>query len=107
MEAIKLKISSKRLNSGRFQVNFITRLFSEEYYGYLLAESQTPVREVVEKISRHVEAMQHADRYFQRNLFSLTHRTARTGKILIFKSAHRSDKRFNEPSHDSMDRSAA
>lgn len=89
MKTPKLKITSKRLDSGRFQVNFSTQTTSEEFYGYLLAEPRTPVREVVEKISRHVDAMKFADRYFQRNLFSLTHREANSGRILIF----RGDKR--------------
>jgi hypothetical protein len=95
MDTIKLKITSKRLISGRFQVNFVSHMFSQEYYGYLLAESRTPVREVVEKISRHVEAMQYSERYLQRNLYSLTHRKATSGKILIFKSENRSEKSFN------------
>ena len=89
MDAIRLKLSSKRLNSGRFQVNFSTHFLSQEFYGYLLAEPQTPVREVVEKISRHVDAMKCSERYLQRNLFSLTHREANSGRILIFKSEKR------------------
>ncbi len=86
MDSFKLKLTSKRLHSGRFQVNFTTYAFSQEFYGYLLAEPKTPVREVVEKISRHVDAMKCSERYLQRNLFSLTHREANTGRILIFKS---------------------
>ena len=89
MRTTKLKMTSKRLDSGRFQVNFSTHFQSQEFYGYLLAESQTPVREVVEKISRHVDAMKCSERYFQRNLFSLTHREANSGRILIFKSEKR------------------
>jgi len=92
MQTIKLKMTSKRLNSGRFQVNFSTHLNSQEFYGYLLAESQTPVREVVEKISRHVDAMKWSERYLQRNLFSLTNREANSGRILIFR-LDKSDKR--------------
>jgi hypothetical protein len=86
MDAVRLKIKSRKLTSGRFQVNFSTEGFSHEFYGYVLAEPQTPVREVVQKIGRHVEAMQCSDRYYQRNLFSLTHREANSGRILIFKS---------------------
>ena len=89
MEPSALKLTSKRLNSGRFQVNFTTHIHSQEFYGYLLAEPQTPVREVVEKISRHVDAMKNADRYLQRNLFSLTNRETNSGRILIFKSDKR------------------
>jgi len=86
MDSFRLKLKSKKLISGRFQVNFSTQGFSNEVYGYLLAEPQTPVREVVRKIGRHVKAMQCSDRYYQRNLFSLIHREANSGRILIFKN---------------------
>ncbi len=84
MIAPKLRIRSKRLSSGRFQVNFSTD-FSSGYYGYLLAEPRTTVSEVLEKIGRHLEAANNEDRYFQRNLFSLGKRKISSGKILIFK----------------------
>ncbi|MFZ6001509.1 MAG: hypothetical protein ACOYW3_13445 [Bacteroidota bacterium] len=87
MTDFKLKIKSKKLDSGRFQVDFATDGFSDNYYGYVLAESQTPVREVVEKIQRHLEAVQTSDRYFQPNLFSLARREVNTGRIMIFKKA--------------------
>lgn len=81
----KLKLTSRRLKSGKFQVNFITKGFSQECYGYLLAEAKTSVTEVVSKINRHVSAMQSADRYYQRNLFSLCKKEVNSGRILIFK----------------------
>ena len=89
MENFRLNLTSKKLNSGRFQVNFTTEGFSQELYGYLLAEPKTSVREVVEKINRHIDAMRCSDRYYQRNLFSLTNREANSGKILIYKSDSR------------------
>jgi hypothetical protein len=89
MENFKLNLTSKKLNSGRFQVNFNTEGFSQELYGYLLAEPKTSVREVVEKINRHIDAMRCSDRYYQRNLFSLINREANSGKILIYKSENR------------------
>jgi hypothetical protein len=82
----RLKLKSKRLGSGRFQVNFSTHGFSQECYGYLLAEPKTSLREVVEKISRHIGAMQFSDRYYQRNLFSLKNREMNSGRILVFKT---------------------
>ena len=87
MDAIdyKLKLSSKRLDSGRFQINFSTEGFDDGYYGYLLAESKTSVREVVEKISRHLQAFHQTDKYFQPNLFSLGNRKINSGRIMIFK----------------------
>ena len=85
MDSIKLKIESRKLNSGRYQVNFSTHAVSSGYYGYLLAEPQTSVTEIIEKISRHILAFNNEERYLQRNLFSLGKRKANSGKILIFK----------------------
>ncbi len=86
METFKLKIESKKLTSGRFQVNFSTGdVTPGGYYGYLLAEPNTSVTEILNKISRHVEAMNNSERYFQRNLFSLGNRQMNSGRILIFK----------------------
>lgn len=81
----KLKIQSKKLHSGRYQVNFSTDVSSCNYYGYLLAEPNTSVNEIIEKISRHLDAFTNEERYFQRNLFSLGKRKVNSGKILIFK----------------------
>jgi hypothetical protein len=81
----KLKMKSKRLQSGNVQIDFSVEGFANECYGYLLAGPKTSVREVIEKISRHAGAMQNADRYHQRNLFSLSKREINSGRILIFK----------------------
>jgi len=80
----KLKLSSKKLTSGRFQISFSTE-GEQGFYGYLLAEPKTPVREVVEKIERHLEAFHHPERYLQPNLFSLGKRKTNSGSIMIFK----------------------
>jgi hypothetical protein len=84
MESFKLKIQSKKLKSGRFQVNFSTGEVGG-YYGYLLAEPSTSVNDIIEKINRHLGAMNYSERYFQRNLFSLCNREMNRGRILIFK----------------------
>jgi hypothetical protein len=85
MEPVKLKIESRKLNSGRYQVNFSTNSTPGAYYGYLLAEPNTSVTEIIEKISRHLQAFNNEERYFQRNLFSLGRRKVNSGRILIFK----------------------
>jgi hypothetical protein len=84
MDAIKLKLRSKKLQSGRFQIGFSTE-GAEGYYGYLLAEAKTPVHEIIEKIDRHVRAMTDSERYLQRNLFSFRSRQINSGRILVFK----------------------
>ncbi len=81
---MKLKLKSKRLSSGRFQVNFSAEGFDQPCYGYLLADPTSTVTDVIEKISRHVRAMQSKDSYFQRNLLSLHSRNVHSGRILLF-----------------------
>jgi hypothetical protein len=84
MRSAKLKLKSKKLESGRFQINFSTEGDQPNFYGYLLAEPFTPVQEVIAKINRHIDSMSNRPRYFQRNLFSLGNREINNGKILIF-----------------------
>jgi len=81
---MNLRLTSKRLSSGRFQVNFLAEGFEQPCYGYLLAEKESLVSDVIEKIRRHVLAMQSRDAYFQRNLLSLHSRNIHSGKILLF-----------------------
>lgn len=85
MSAMKLKLKSKKLHSGRFQINFSTEGLVDGYYGYLLAEPKTSVTEVIEKIDRHIQAMSNPPHYLQRNLFSFGNRQNNSGRILIFK----------------------
>ena len=84
MEAAKLRLKSKKLMSGKFQVNFSTEGIQPNFYGYLLAEPFTPVQEVIDKINRHVDSMNDRPKYFQRNLFSLGKKEINSGRILIF-----------------------
>ena len=81
---MKLRLTSKRLSSGRFQVNFSADDNQKPCYGYLLADPTTTVVDVVAKISRHVQAMQSRSDYFQRNLYSLHSRNVHSGRILVF-----------------------
>ena len=81
----RLKIKSKKLHSGRFQIDFSTEGLADGFYGYLLAEPKTSVTEVIEKIDRHIKAMANTERYFQRNLYSFGNRQNNSGRILIFK----------------------
>lgn len=81
---MNLRLTSKRLSSGRFQVNFFAEGFDQPCYGYVLADPKSLVSDVIEKIRRHVFAMQNRDAYFQRNLLSLHSRNVHSGRILLF-----------------------
>lgn len=81
---MNLRLTSRRLSSGRFQVNFSAEGFDQPCYGYLLADKESLVSDVIEKIRRHVLAMQNRDAYFQRNLLSLHSKNIHSGRILLF-----------------------
>lgn len=81
---MNLRLTSRRLSSGRFQVNFSAEGFDQPCYGYLLADKESLVADVIEKIRRHVLAMQNRDAYFQRNLLSLHSKNIHSGRILLF-----------------------
>ncbi len=85
MDTQKLKLKSKKLSSGRFQINFSTEGLTDGFYGYLLAEPHTSVHDVIKKIDHHLKGMANTERYFQRNLFSFGNRKNNSGRILIFK----------------------
>lgn len=85
MVSHKLRLSSKKLSSGRYQIDFSTEGVASGYYGYLLAEPRTSVSDVIAKIDRHLKAMANSERYFQRNLYSFGNRQTNSGRILIFK----------------------
>jgi hypothetical protein len=85
MSGYKLKLKSKKLTSGNYQIDFTAQASSEELYGYLLAEKNVSVSDVITKIARHIDAMRNSERYYQRNLFSLTNRKNNSGRVLIFK----------------------
>ncbi len=81
---MNLRLTSKRLSSGRFQVDFLAEGFEQPCYGYLLVDKESPVSSVIEKICRHVVAMQTRETYFQRNLLSLHARNVHSGRTLLF-----------------------
>lgn len=84
MDAQQLRLKSKKLSSGRYQVEFSFGQ-PEVYYGYVLAEPRTPLRELMQKIERHVLAALEPERYLQRNLFSVLKRSPASGKIVVYK----------------------
>jgi hypothetical protein len=107
---MNLCLTSRRLPSGRFQINFLakpsgpsrnlkdrtsrlnqgyggqagTNVFDQPCYGYLLVDKESLVSDVIEKIRRHVLAMQDRGNYFQRNLLSLKSRNIHSGRTLLF-----------------------
>lgn len=68
----KLKIDSKKLNSGKYQVRFQTQgNTSKERYGYILANEGSTLKEVVTQIRGELNKLAQSDLYFHAHLYSL------------------------------------
>lgn len=86
---VKIKLSSKRLNSGRCQVRFQVshKSDSSSWYGYTIAEPQDTLKEVVNRIeSRFVQAEDKLSLH-QKVLYRLNKRMNQTDGLMIFKNA--------------------
>ena len=56
-EKYKLKITSKRLSSGNYQVKFVMKAFDEveSFYGYLLVKPRTTLKDAVQTIENQLD----------------------------------------------------
>ena len=68
----KLKITSKKLKSGKCQVKFHAMLEQQKkMYGYVLADSGETLKNVVEKIVERLEKVRNRDNFHHINLYSI------------------------------------
>ena len=58
----KVKLISKRLPSGKYQIKF----FLEGYYGYLLKDQGTSVKEILEEIHAEYHSFITGNGYFKK-----------------------------------------
>ena len=81
----KLKLSSKKLHSGRHQVKFeVKNSKKRKLYGYLLAEPNSTLTEVVEKILKRINALNERDEYYHGHLYSMVAVEKHDDDIMIF-----------------------
>jgi len=67
-----LKIESKRLISGNFQVKFFARLRQKKpFYGYVLVDAASTLKEVVLRIRNKLSVIQSQKDFRQTHLYSI------------------------------------
>ena len=82
----KLKIQTKKLKSGKCQIRFeFVQAELPLYYGYLLADGQTPLREVISLIHTKTRSFNVGD-YFHDHLFHLENRNYPQHHLFLFKN---------------------
>lgn len=85
---VKIRLSSKRLNSGRCQVHFHvrTKTGDNRWYGYTLAEPQDTVSEVVSRIRSRFSRAEDKISLHQKVLYHLNEHYRETDDLMIFKA---------------------
>ncbi len=80
----KLKLKSKRLKSGRCQIQFFVSSGNiQTHYGYLLVEAGTTLKEVVHSIESKVKTRLNSAGNYS-HLFNLNHRSRVKENVLLF-----------------------
>jgi len=68
----KLRITSKKLTSGRFQVKFFATIKEEkQLYGYLLVESSETLKSVIDKIRKRLKILNHSIEHQHFHLYNV------------------------------------
>ncbi|SMG40769.1 hypothetical protein SAMN05661096_02805 [Marivirga sericea] len=86
---VKVKLSSKRLISGRCQVHFRVQTQSGEssWYGYTLAEPQDTLRDVVGRIKNRFSSAEDKISLHQKVLYNLNGECRERNDVMIFREA--------------------
>ncbi len=81
----KLKITSKKLTSGRFQVKFFATIKEDkELYGYLLVEASETLKSVINKIRKRLKILDRTHEYQHFHLYDIGKKTQDEPNFLIF-----------------------
>lgn len=85
----KLKLTSKRLKSGRCQIKFTVSNKDDERtcYGYVLADAGSTLRQVVEQIEERIRCMDNPEWYHHGHLYDLGVRSMHPNNLYIYQAS--------------------
>lgn len=82
----KLKLQSKKLQSGKVQVKFSASSFGKKNcYGYILTDAESTLKEVVSWIQWKLQTMEDVDQYYHQHLYSLNKSKFDGSKFMVFR----------------------
>lgn len=85
-EKYKIKLSSRKLQSGKFQVKFFAEVDHRDVYGYLLVNQKETLKSVVDNIHAKLWEMS-IDTHSQTHLFDLSSKGS-DYSFMIFNNVH-------------------
>lgn len=81
----KLKLTSKKLRSGKCQVKFYASLERKKnLYGYVLADVGETLNDVIGKITSRLDQVKRRDSFHHINLYSIGKRSTDDANFLVF-----------------------
>lgn len=80
----KLRIASKKLSSGRYQVKFFAVIQKKELYGYLLVSAEETLKSVIKKIRKRLKEIDLREDYRYIHLNNSTNEFLKEPNIMIF-----------------------
>jgi hypothetical protein len=83
----KLKLCSKKLESGKFQVKFYASKQAEgqDLYGYVLVDPKDTLKRVVTTIKTRLNLMEEANEYYHTHLYAVRKAAPPKSDFMIFK----------------------
>jgi hypothetical protein len=87
VSAYKLKLCSKKLDSGKFQVKFYASKGTndQDLYGYVLVDAKDTLRRVVTTIKSRLNLMEEANEYYHTHLYAVRKTPLPKSDFIIFK----------------------
>ncbi len=80
-----LKLSSKRLRSGKCQVKFFARIDTrKELYGYVLVDAEETLRDVVRSIKSRLDKVKYRDTIHHINLYAVGQHSVFNDNFVVF-----------------------
>ncbi len=82
----KLRLQSKKLQSGKVQVKFSASASGKKScYGYVLTDAASTLKEVVDWIQWKLQTMEDVDQYYHQHLYSLNKSKFDGSKFMVFR----------------------
>lgn len=81
----RLRISSKKLNSGRYQVKFYATIKDEkDIYGYVLVDAEETLKTVISKIRKRLQTIDCTSEHHHFHLYNMGHSFHNELNFMIF-----------------------
>ena len=86
-DGTKLKIHTKKLSSGKCQVKFyVNSNKCSETYGYLLADSDQSLKNVMFSIMNQLKHVENMDNYYHNHLYALGRKNHLQDNFMLFRN---------------------